>query len=671
MKESLTAFDIAVLSPELDSELSGYYVDNIYQVNPFTLLLRLNKPGAPSKQLVLQSGRRAHITRYELKKPKTPSTFCSALRKYLNNSRVQKIEQYDFERLIRLTASKADQTYRVVIELFSKGNIVLLGPEGNVLHALSYRRMKDRATLRGEGFAYPRPSGLDPRSVNLGDLAKLRELEGSAVRAITRLLAVGGVYAEEFLLSAGIDKNAECSSLTDADLNRLHEAISKTVDGLRHPEPCTVFDDAGRPLDATPFSLTVYSALPMKRYASFSEALDEYFTHYAFDEEARRRKGAYQGRIAEQQRIHAEQTSKLTELKVEVELYRRIGDLIHRHIYDLQTLVEWIARRRQAGEAWARIEEDANVEREKGAPLFSIFAGVDPAKQTVKVKIEGVDFQIELKKSIYENASIYYQRSKRLQEKVKSVEDALEGTRRRIENIQEEIPGEAETPEPRRLSEKRWYEKYRFFTSSEGFLVVGGRDASSNEALIKRYTEQDDVVVHADASGSPFVVVKAQSRTPSEVTMMEAAQFTVSHSRAWREGLSSVDAYWVKPSQVSKEAPSGEYLARGAFMIYGSRNYLHNVTLILAIGAKIDGEPEIVAGPPAAVRAITQNHREILPGEFSARNLAPKIRAGLASEFHGEIREKISRIPLERFTSLIPFSRARLALDSKLKGKVK
>jgi len=668
LKEFLTAFDIAILSRELDSELTGYYIDNIYQVNPFTLLLKLNKPGEPPKQLVLQSGRRAHLTGYKLKKPKTPSVFCSALRKYLINAKIQKIEQYDFERLISLTASKAQQTYQLIVELFSKGNIVLLEAGGRVLHALSYRRMKDRDILRDEVFAYPKPSGLDPRIANRGDLAKLREVKGAVVRALTRLLAVGGLYAEEFLFSAGIDKNKESATLTDEELDRLYVAISDTVSRLEHVEPSIVFDEAERPLDVLPFPLKIYSALPMKRYPSLNAALDEYFTSYMFEKEAESLTTAYESRVAEHQRILAEQTSKLTELKSEVERNRHIGELIHRHVYDLQRLIDGINHKRERGAGWAQIEEEARIKG--GAPPFHIFLEIDPAEQKVKVKVEDSEFQLELKKSIYENASLYYQRSKWLQGKAKSVEKALEETRKKIESIRREESSE-EALEPQRLPEKKWYEKYHYFTSSEGFLVVGGKDAASNEALIKRYTETEDLVVHADVAGSPFVVVKTENRKPSEATLAEAAQLAVSHSRAWREGLGSADAYWIKPNQVSKKAPSGEYIARGAFMIYGERNYLHKVPLVLAIGIKINGEPKVVAAPPTAVKAITAHYLEILPGDIPAKDLAAKIKAGLTSRFTGELRNKILKIPLETFTALIPFGRARLAFDSKLRGEVK
>ncbi|MEM3736476.1 MAG: ribosome rescue protein RqcH [Candidatus Bathyarchaeia archaeon] len=668
MKESLTAFDIVVLSRELDSELSGYYIDNIYQVNPSTLVLKLNKPGDTTKQLVLRSGRCAYTTKYELEKPKTPSVFCSALRKYLTNSKIQNIGQHDFERLIYITASKPNQTYRLIVELFSKGNIILLGSEDEILHALSYRKQKDRVILRRERFIYPNPSGLDPRSLQLKDLARIREIKGSVIRALTRLLAIGGLYAEEFVLSAGIDKNAECDRLTDAELNRLYEAISKTVEKLDHPEPCIVFNEAGETLDVTPFPLQFYSALSVKRFTSLNEALDEYFTRLAFEGEVRRRVSDYEVKIAEQQRILMEQTSKLTELKGEAEICRRIGEYIHSQSYELQNLIDWVNRQRQTGKSWSQIEEEAKKDEHISSALISI----DQAKKSLKVKSEAGDFHLELDKSIYENASAYYQRSKQLQEKIKSVEAAIGETKRRIEGIRAEVPKELETLErPQQLPEKKWYEKYRFFTSSEGFLVVCGRDASSNEALIRRYVEEGDLVLHADLPGSPFAVIKTGGRAPSEVTIAEAAQFTVSYSRAWREGLGSADAYWVKASQVSKKAPSGEYLSKGAFMIYGPRNYLHGLPLMLAIGVKVDGKPEIVSGPLTAVRAITQSYIGIMPGDLSAKELASHIRAKLVSKLPRELGIKVAKLPLESFIALIPFGKAQLSPDLESKRKIK
>ena len=115
------------------------------------------------------------------------------------------------------------------------------------------------------------------------------------------------------------------------------------------------------------------------------------------------------------------------------------------------------------------------------------------------------------------------------------------------------------------MENKEWYEKFRWFTSSDGFLVVAGKDTVSNEVLVKKYATQEDVVFHAEISGAPFVVVKAEGKTISEQTLHEAGEYAASFSRAWRENAGSADVYWVKVDQLSKSGPSGESVPHGAF----------------------------------------------------------------------------------------------------------
>lgn len=43
-------------------------------------------------------------------------------------------------------------------------------------------------------------------------------------------------------------------------------------------------------------------------------------------------------------------------------------------------------------------------------------------------------------------------------------------------------------------------------------------------------------------------------------------------------------AWWVNSSQVSKTAPSGEYLTTGSFMIRGKKNFLPAVPIVLGFG---------------------------------------------------------------------------------------
>ena len=129
-----------------------------------------------------------------------------------------------------------------------------------------------------------------------------------------------------------------------------------------------------------------------------------------------------------------------------------------------------------------------------------------------------------------------------------------------------------------------WFEKFFWFISSENYLVIGGKDAQQNELLVKRYMKPNDLYVHADLHGAATVIVKnpGTSQVPPK-TLTEAGQFAVCFSAAWDSKVMTA-AYWVKPDQVSKTAPSGEYLTVGSFMVRGKKNFLPPATLIMGFG---------------------------------------------------------------------------------------
>merc|ERR1711971_1455931 len=129
-----------------------------------------------------------------------------------------------------------------------------------------------------------------------------------------------------------------------------------------------------------------------------------------------------------------------------------------------------------------------------------------------------------------------------------------------------------------------WFEKFFWFISSENFLVIGGKDAQQNELLVKRYMKASDVYVHADLHGAATVIVKNPGPGPvPPKSLTEAGQFAVCFSAAWDSKVLTA-AYWVKPEQVSKTAPSGEYLTVGSFMIRGKKNFLPPAHLVMGFG---------------------------------------------------------------------------------------
>ena len=213
LKKELTSVDVAAITCELKKKIIDAYINNVYQINRKTILLKLRKKDAPALQLVIEAGKRMHITSYSIEKPKKPPAFCMALRKYIKNGRLVSVEQHEFERIVTFKIAKKKGEMKLVIELFGDGNIILVDEQNRILQALTYKKMRDRNVLRGEKFQYPPSSGKNLLKINRKDFAKLREFgKMEVVRALTRFLSIGGIYAEEILLRAEINKKTHCEN---------------------------------------------------------------------------------------------------------------------------------------------------------------------------------------------------------------------------------------------------------------------------------------------------------------------------------------------------------------------------------------------------------------------------------------------------------------------------
>jgi len=191
---------------------------------------------------------------------------------------------------------------------------------------------------------------------------------------------------------------------------------------------------------------------------------------------------------------------------------------------------------------------------------------------------------LDLSKSAQENAAYHYERAKKLREKIKGAGEAIEKTKKELEIFKRESE---KKPGVKIKREKEWYEKFHWFFSSDGFLVIGGRDAKQNETIFSKYFEESDLFMHADVHGAPFVVIKNGPTAPQK-TLDEAAQFAANYSNAWKEELTTIDVYAAKKEQVSKHS-HGEFVAKGGFVIKGERMWFKNVGLGAFIGISQSG----------------------------------------------------------------------------------
>jgi predicted ribosome quality control (RQC) complex YloA/Tae2 family protein len=661
----MTSFDVAAVTHEINESAKGAHVSKIYQIGIQTLLLKLRKPNQPRLQLLIEAGKRIHLTSYVHETPKKPSAFCMSLRKHLDNGVVKEVRQHEFERITVTEISTRQGSFQLVSELFGGGNVILVDPEGKILQAMTYRRMRDRDILRGEPFQHPPARGRNPTKLNIQDFREIKKLEETeVVRGLTKFLSISGTYAEEILVRAEVNKKKKCRSLTEQELdsifNQLQKLLSLIDSGTM--EPRVVSDEKSGWIDVTPVPLKGHNQLEQKKYESFNSALDDYYAKITVAERREAVTEDVESEVARYKRILRRQQKALENLNEPITKNKAIGNLIYMHFGELKSLLQKIREKKRSGKSWEEITSQIEEEKKANSLPEIYFHSLEPKNQVLYVSVENHIFSINLRHSIQANADEYYSRSKKAEKKLRGAERTLQETEAKIEEAKKQVTRRKETQRPFvKRRKKQWFEKFRWFHSSNGFLVIGGRDATTNELLIKKHMEPNDIVFHAEIVGAPFVLIKTGGKTVPEQTISEAAQLAASYSRAWRELLSAVNVYWVNPDQVSKTPPSGQFLKKGSFMIRGSKNFVRGVPLRVAIGVKVDNdEMMVVGGSVDAIANQTEVYVGIIPGDKKSSQLAKQIRHQLSKKVSEELKRRVTQIPIEEFQRFIPLGRGKM-----------
>ncbi|MBS7623119.1 NFACT family protein, partial [Candidatus Bathyarchaeota archaeon] len=618
----MSSMDIAAVTLELGDRIVGQRIDNIYHIIPKTFILRL-RPG--DLRLLIEIERRIHLTRFDYPTPPKPSNLCMTLRKYLNGGVVESVRQYEFERILNLEVSTSRGNYLLVAEIFRRGNLILVDPEKRVRLSLRYARMRDREVIRGVAYQPAPVTGLNPLNMEPARLQELRSAgEMGLLEALTSTLSFGPLYCREVILLSGLDGEKPAKDLSTAEIEALTEAVLKLREPIlnRDLDPVVVYGDGGAPLDALPFPLKAYEGRALRRFRTYNEAADELYSTQVAEGEYRRLQASRLEEEARLQRILREQSERKSMLEEAVLRGKRVGDQIFLNLPTIMEVLETVNAARRAGSPIQQIQEAA----ERKAAELKPGMEVQVVKEGLRLSLAGETIQIRYDKTPQGVAEEHYANAKRATQKLRGLEESIREVESKLERLKTGPLLEKETVKiPTRMREKLWYEKFHWFKSSDGFLVLSGRDAQSNELLLRRYLQKQDLVFHAEIHGAPFTVVKTEGKTVPESTILEAAQAAASRSKAWSLDLTSLDVYWVRADQVGGKAPSGEYLGRGQFMVSGKRNVIRGVELRVAIGVvEEDEQVRIISGPPSAVMSQTGRYVEVVPGRTSSGRLAKK-----------------------------------------------
>ncbi|WP_455240787.1 ribosome rescue protein RqcH [Methanothermobacter tenebrarum] len=620
--KTMSNVDVFAVAHELNGLLKGARVDKAYQPLEDTIILRLHVKDEGRVDLLIQAGVRVHITRYPLENPMVPPSFPMLLRKHLRGGIIKKIEQYDFDRILELKI-KRDRTYTLVVELFGKGNIILLDEDDRIIFPLRREVWSERKILPGETYKHPPKHAINPLEVDMDQLTQqIKESETDIVRTLARN-GLGGLYAEEVLLKAGIQKNLPANRLNIDDIKKVYEAINETFKPLKKLDfTPNIIEDK----DVVPLELEIYKNKKREYYNTYNEAADEFFAKKIREKIKREKEETWEDKIKKYEKRLKIQEETLKNYKRKAKESSLKGDLIYSNYKLIQNLLKTISKARKEY-PYEEILKRLKKGKKEGIPEARLIESLD-RKGKITIRIEDKTITLDATKSLEENAESYYEKAKKAKKKIGGVEDAIRQTKDKIEEIKEkrEITlKKISLPEKRVKKKLKWFEKFRWFISSQGFLVLAGRDATTNEILVKKYMEDKDLYLHSDIHGAPSVIIKSKGEKIPENTIKEAAIFAASFSNAWKQGYSHLDVYWVHPNQVTKTPPPGEYVPKGAFVIKGRRNYIRSVPLEIAVGI-IDYEgPRIMSGPINALKKHTRRYVIIKPGYTKKEAIAREI----------------------------------------------
>jgi predicted ribosome quality control (RQC) complex YloA/Tae2 family protein len=606
MKKAMSNVDVAAMAAELSDRILGGFMGKAYQQSSDKIWLSVASPAEGRLDLLLVAGKRVNITKGQRPASKTPPQFPTMLRSRISGGRIVEILQHDLDRVLEIAVERSGSRHYLVIELFPKGSIILLDENRQILSIL--KKMVYRGSKMAAGAKYLfHPGQLDPRTITLQELsAWLASAGQDLVRSIVRGLNMGGTYGEEVCLVAGVDKNKPAADLSPEEIERVHQALREVFlnDTL---DPHIVLDN-GEPVDVLSRPLKIYEGLEQKRFATFSEAIDAFFVEKEGDEE--KKKNPLDRRIELQQKA-------IEEFEAQEKAFIAKGELVYQIYGSVEQILRVVADAKAKGFSYNQIWERISG---SGLPQAKTILSLD-GQGEMHVLLEGEELQLHAGLTVPQNAQRYYEKAKEMARKGSGAKEALAITKQLREG-KTAAPKKTRPVSFYRRRKPKWYERFRWFFSSDGFMVLGGRDADTNEEIYAKYMERRDLVLHTDAPGAPLTVIKTEGEIVPKSTLEEAAQFAVSYSSVWKGGLAAADCYMIKGDQVSKTPESGEFLKKGAFVIRGERTYFKDMPLGLALGIA-DGI--LVGGPVSAIKPKADPVVEIEPGEINADDLAKKI----------------------------------------------
>jgi predicted ribosome quality control (RQC) complex YloA/Tae2 family protein len=656
----LSGIELRYLVNEVKSKIiSGYYVSSINAVTKDSFLLKLHHSKEPDIILMV-SVKGIWITKLKFK-PVEENEQIDVIKTEIERSKIEFIDQIGSERIVTIKFMHLDGNLRImIVEFFGEGNIILCDESLQIISIINSIEVRHRTLKVGLRYTPPPIRGIDVFELSLDQLKttmkrEVRDLD--VLRWMGRNLSMPKKFVEEIATREGI-QSRKVGQLSEEDVIRIYVAVKDLVTDIstgRNHEPIVILGDDGKAQDALPIITNNARKLKIRKVNSYLDAVDEVLSNNIMNIDSNIRTIEIDRQIAllehdlsELNKAKEAVISKATAIR---KIANELMELSYLGIHDyIDNSVKGLLQTNYAA-----------IVNERGIKYLEV-----------------VGERIHLNSNLPKVSSMLYERAKEMERGNISIEETKRGLLDQIERLRNRSSAIQKKIVIKQQANREWYERYRWFITGEGLLTIGGRDASSNSAIIRKHLTEYDLVFHAEIYGSPFFIIKNAKAGEIGTTLQEVAQATVSFSRAWKDGLSSADAYWVMPDQIKKGAPTGQYLPKGSFVIEGKRNYIKGSEIRLAVGIMyLSGRFLLVCGPVGSIKKKSLVFSILLPSGMDPMNAAKKIKSELvrvaaADTSGGEsygLADFIKNTSLDDFIRTIPSGQSKIYFTGRGDGE--
>ena len=628
---TLAGIELNYLVNKISEEVQGYYVSNIWGITKDSILFKLHHP-EKSDIFMMISTSGVWITSVKIDQIE-PNRLLKRLRSDLLRFKITKIEQKGSERIAYFTFAGFDKEFVIIGEFFGDGNILLCNDEMKILalqHAIDVRH---RTLGVGMTYATPPSSGLDIFNISELDFEDLKKSELIAGKWFGRTLGLPKKYVEGIFELSDVNSKKIGKDLNDDEIKKIFHTTSTIVTNVTkgNHDPIIIRNETS---EVIPIKLGESDG-KISSVNSFMEGLDTVFTENIVEKGRSIQTGESDKKIKQLETQISEQEKAIETVKEKSKYVTNLANSLYVMVSKGIVSIE-------DPNAQSILEENnAKLSKEKGISLIVI--------KDEKIKINPVA-------PLQSIASVLFNEAKRQSGAIESIDQIKNKTKKKLEKLKNRTEASTQEIIVSEVRKKNWYERYRWFFTSDDMLAIGGRDAPSNSAVVRKHLGKNDKIFHGDIFGSPFFILK-DAENPSTNSMNEVAHATVCFSRAWREGMHGTNAFWVNPEQVKKSAPSGQFLPKGSFTIEGKRNFVNIPSLKLAVGIiPQDDHYLLTSGPPETIKKNSLCYAIIEPHGLEMPEVAKKIKL----EF-SKLEEKITKqINLDDFVRALPAGQSQI-----------